>query len=192
MTLSIPVFVGTVRRDRQGIKLARFLAEQLTRRDHHATVVDAAAYDLPMLDRMYKEYPSGQAPARLEEIARIIRGADGILICAGEYNHSAQPGLLNLLDHFLEEYAWRPSAIACYSQGSFGGVRAAVQLRATLAELGMSSIPSIFPVPRIQEAFADDGTPQDPAWERRIARFLDELEWYAQALKSAREHGTPY
>jgi NAD(P)H-dependent FMN reductase len=40
------------------------------------------------------------------------------------------------LDHFLEEYFWRPSAIVCYSAGQFGGVRAAMQLRMTLAELG--------------------------------------------------------
>ena len=29
----------------------------------------------------------------------------------------------NLLDHFQTEYFFKPSAIACYSAGSFGGVR---------------------------------------------------------------------
>jgi NAD(P)H-dependent FMN reductase len=58
------------------------------------------------------------------------------------------------LDHFLEEYFWRPSAIVCYSAGQFGGVRAAMQLRMTLAELGMSSVPSIFPIPRIGQTLA--------------------------------------
>ena len=110
------------------------------------------------------------------------------MIVSGEYNHGIPPALTNLLDHFLEEYFFRPSAIVCY----FGGVRAAMQLRMTLAELGMSSIPSIFPVPKVQDAFAEDGTPTDTAMERRVGRFLDELEWYARALKEARAKGVPY
>ena len=96
------------------------------------------------------------------------------------------------MDHFLEEYFWRPSAIACYSAGPFGGVRAAMQLRAMLGELGMPSIPSLFAVPKVQDAFQDDGTAKDPAWTGRTAKFLGELEWYATALQTARAAGTPY
>ena len=98
----------------------------------------------------------------------------------------------NLLDHFLEEYFFRPSAIVCYSAGSFGGVRAAMQLRMTLAELGTVTIPSLLPIPRVQDAFDEQGQPADPASERRAARFLDELDWYARALQTARLDGTPY
>jgi NAD(P)H-dependent FMN reductase len=97
-----------------------------------------------------------------------------------------------LLDHFLEEYFWRPSAIVCYSAGAFGGVRAAMQLRAMLGELGMPSIPSIFPIPKVQDAFKDDGTPRELTYRRRVGRFLDELEWYARALQEARKAGVPY
>jgi NAD(P)H-dependent FMN reductase len=103
------------------------------------------------------------------------------LVVSGEYNHSIPPALKNMLDHFLEEWFWRPSAIACYSAGDFGGVRAAMQLRATLAELGMPSISSIFPMPKVQDQFDEDGTPRDPVHERRVGRFLKEFEWYAVA-----------
>jgi NAD(P)H-dependent FMN reductase len=192
MPLTLAVVHGSFRRDRQGIKLARFLVNQLGERGHAAPLLDAMAHPLPMLDRMYKEYPQGQAPAVLEELATVIRGADGFVIVAGEYNHGVQPGLANLLDHFLEEWFWRPSAIACYSAGAFGGVRAAMALRATLCELGMPSVPSLFPVPKIGQAFDDDGTPTDDAWPRRAKRFLDEFTWYAEALKAARAGGTPY
>jgi NAD(P)H-dependent FMN reductase len=192
MTLQIALIYGSVRSQRQGIKFARFLETQVGKRGHAATLIDALDYDLPLLDKMYKEYPAGTAPAPLEAIAQIIKPADGFLIVSGEYNHGIPPALKNLLDHFLEEWFFRPSAIACYSGGSFGGVRAAMQLRATLAELGMPSISSIFPAPRVQDAFADDGTPADPGYERRVGRFLGELEWYAQALKEARAKGLPY
>jgi len=100
--------------------------------------------------------------------------------------------LKNLLDHFLEEYFFRPSAIVCYSAGQFGGVRAAMQLRMTLAELGMPSIPSLLPVPRVQDAFTPASEPTDSAFERRAGRFFAELEWYAGALQQARAAGVPY
>jgi NAD(P)H-dependent FMN reductase len=80
----------------------------------------------------------------------------------------------------------------CYSSGQFGGVRAAVQLRAMLCELGMPSIPSILPIPRIRQAFDETGVAFDPQVDRRFGRFAAELEWYAAALRDARLKGTPY
>jgi NAD(P)H-dependent FMN reductase len=190
--LDILVIYGSVRHHRQGIKAARFILGECLARGHRATLVDPLEERLPLLDRMYKEYEPGQAPEALERLAGRIKGADAFVIVSGEYNHSIPPALSNLLDHFLEEYFWRPSAIVCYSAGAFGGVRAAMQLRAMLCELGMPSIPSLLPVPSVQDAFDDAGAPRDEAYHRRAARFLDELEWYARALKAARQGGVPY
>jgi hypothetical protein len=67
-----------------------------------------------------------------------------------------------------------------------------MQLRMTLAELGMSSIPSIFPVPRIAQALAEDGRPLEPWVEQRVDRFLAEFCWYARAMQRERAGGTPY
>ena len=192
MPLKIVILFGSVRADRQGIKAARFAERQLGARGHDVTLVDPLQEALPLLDRMYKEYPQGEAPEALERLATLYRASDAFLVVTGEYNHSAPPALTNLLDHFLEEYFFRPSAIMCYSSGQFGGVRAAVQLRSMLCELGMPSTPSMFPVPRIASAFGDDGMPTDPAMERRFARFATELEWYAEALRERRKCGVPY
>lgn len=192
MSLHFAVFYGSVRSARQGIKYARFLNAQLAARGHQVSFVDPLEYRLPFLDKMYKEYAPAAAPDPLPRLARILRAADGFLIVSGEYNHGIPPVLKNLLDHFLEEWFWRPSAIACYSAGAFGGVRAAMQLRAILGELGTPSIPSIHPMPRVQDQFEDDGTPRDLAHARRVGRFLDEFEWYAHALKTARAAGVPY
>ena len=192
MSLNFLTLYGSVRTERQGIKFARFLDAQLRKRGHASTLIDPLQYRFPLLDKMYKEYPKGAAPEHLEAVADFIRRADGFLVISGEYNHGIPPALKNMLDHFLEEWFWRPSAIACYSAGAFGGVRAAMQLRATLCELGMPSIPSIFPMPKVQDQFDEDGTPRDLGHERRAARFLDEFEWYAKALKEARKGGVPY
>jgi NAD(P)H-dependent FMN reductase len=191
MPLNLAVLLGSVRRDRMGIRAARFAMRTLEERGHKATLVDPLELQLPLLDRMYKEHPQGEAPENLEKLASLYRGADGFVIVSGEYNNGIPPALKNLLDYFLEEYFWRPSGILCYSQGSFGGVRAAMQLRMTLAELGMSSVPSLMPIPAIARALSEDGTPADARLPKSMARFLDEFEWYARALKAEREKGVP-
>jgi NAD(P)H-dependent FMN reductase len=191
-SLNIPVILGSVRRDRIGIRVARFAVAALKDRSHQFTLVDPVEHPLPLLDRMYKEYKAGEAPPVLDELAQIIKPADAYVIVSAEYNNSIPPALSNLLDHFLEEYYFKPSAIVCYSAGPFGGVRAAMQLRAMLAEMGMSSIPSLLPFPKAQDMLDADGKPTGDRPGKSAARFFDELEWYANALRAARERGRPY
>ena len=192
MPLVCPVILGSVRSDRQGLRVARFLIAQLAARGWEAPLVDPAELKLPLLDRMYKEHPKGAAPPPLEDLATLYRRADAFVVVSAEYNHSVPPALSNTLDHFLEEYFWRPSAICCYSAGQYGGVRAAMQLRAMLAELGMPSIPSLLPVPRVGRALDEAGTAAEDWLAKAAGRFLDELTWYAEALKAQRQKGTPY
>jgi NAD(P)H-dependent FMN reductase len=192
MSLTVPVILGSVRTDRIGIRAARFLTARLEARGHAAPLVDPAALKLPLLDRMYKEYPAGTAPEPLSRLADLYRRSDAFLVVSAEYNHGVPPALSNVLDHFLEEYYWRPSAICCYSAGQYGGVRAAMPLRAMLAEMGMPSIPSLLPIPRLQKAIDEAGAPAEPWLETSAKRFLDELEWYAEALRERRQRGTPY
>jgi NAD(P)H-dependent FMN reductase len=190
--MDFAVLLGSMRRDRVGPRAAKLVIRELERRGHVAHLVDPLELQLPLLDRMYKEYPAGEAPEQLERLAALYRGVDGFIIVSGEYNHGIPPALKNLLDHFLEEYFWRPSGIVCYSAGAFGGVRAAMQLRMTLAELGMPSISSLLPIPRIAQALDEQGVAADPITDRSAGRFLDELLWHARALAEARKAGTPY
>jgi NAD(P)H-dependent FMN reductase len=192
MLLNIPVILGTVRSQRVGPRVAKFIVRTLQERGQSPTLVDPLEFPLPLLDKMYKEYPAGQAPPVLERLAQIIKPADAYVIVSAEYNHSIPPALSNLLDHFLEEYFFKPSAIACYSPSGFGGVRAAMQLRAMLAEMGMASIPSILPFPKVQDLLDENGTPQDERVKKSADRFLAELEWHAEALKAQRAKGRPY
>jgi NAD(P)H-dependent FMN reductase len=190
--MKFTVILGSVRSDRQGTRAARFVERGLVARGHEVTLVDPVEYRLPLLDRMYKEYPKGTAPDVLERLATLYRASDGFVVVSGEYNHSIPPALSNLLDHFLEEYFFRPSAIVSYSTGQFGGVRAAMQLRAMLGELGMPSISTIFSLPRIGKTLTEDGEAVDAAYPHRFARFASEFEWYADALRVARTNGLPY
>jgi len=186
--LKTVVLYGSARRDRQGINAARFVVRKLEERGHNVTLVDSQEYELPMLDWMHKEYEPGQAPAAMQNVADLLSAADGFVVVSGEYNHSIPAALKNLLDHFQSEYHYKPSGIITYSAGPFGGVRALANLRAILAELGTPSIPTAFPISQIGAAFDDEGGSLDSSYERRIVPFLDEFEWYANALRHARNH----
>ncbi|MFQ6005305.1 MAG: NADPH-dependent FMN reductase [Woeseia sp.] len=184
--LNTAVIYGSARRHRQGIRAARYIVRKLEERGHDVTLVDSNEHQLPFLDLMYKEYDAGKAPDSMETLGRILETAEGFVIVSAEYNHSVPAALKNLLDHYQTEYLYKPSAIVTYSAGAFGGVRALVNLRGILAELGTPSIPSAFPVPQIRNAFDDDGNALDQAYDKRVVKFLDEFEWYATALKHAR------
>ncbi len=190
MSLNTAVIYGSARRERQGIKAVRFVVRKLEERDHTVTLVDTLEHELPMLDLMYKEYDDGKAPAAMEKVGQILAAADGFVVVSAEYNHSIPAALKNLLDHYQSEYFYKPSAIVTYSAGPFGGVRALINLRAILAELGTPSIPSAFPVSQIQDAFDDDGVALERAYDDRVVKFLDEFEWYANAMKCARDRET--
>lgn len=187
MALKVVLVYGSVRENRQGIKAARFMKKKLEERGYEVNFIDPKEWDLPLLEKMYKSYEEGQVPEKLEKLQKIISEADGYVLVSAEYNHGPPAPLKNLLDHFLEEYYAKASALVTYSAGSFGGVRAAVQWRAILSEMGMPSIPTVLPVPRVQDSFDEDGNPEDEKWHERSERFLNEFEWYATALKSQRD-----
>src|SRR3984893_18481430 len=180
----ILVFYGSYRSDRTGIRLAQFVVERLRQRGEDVELIDAKAINLPMLDRMYKEYPKGQAPDRLEQLAEKIRNADGFVFVTGEYNWGVQPGLKNLTDHFLEEWFWRPAAIVSYSAGRLSGARAAMAWHGTLSEMGMVVISSSLAVGPIAQTLSENGEPIGEAGKqlsRAFPRFADDLVWWIEA-----------
>jgi NAD(P)H-dependent FMN reductase len=194
MSHRILVFYGSYRSDRMGIRLAQFIIEGLRGRGLDAELIDAKAVGLPMLDRMYKEYPKGEAPAALEKLAGQIREADGFVFITGEYNWGIQPGLKNLTDHFLEEWFWRPAAIASYSGGRLSGARASTAWHGTLSEMGMVVISSTIAVGPISHALSAEGQPTGDAGQaltRSFPRFADDLMWWVEAAKAQRAKQKP-
>src|ERR1700675_2556042 len=194
MSNQILVFYGSYRSDRMGIRLAEFVVERLRRRGDAVQLIDPKAVNLPMLDRMYKEYPPGEAPEQLQGLASKIRAADGFVFVTGEYNWGIQPGLKNLTDHFLEEWFWRPAAIASYSAGRLSGVRAATAWHGTLSEMGMVVISSTIAVGPIAQTLSEQGEPTGEggkALERAFPRFADDLAWWVEAAKAQRARKPP-
>ncbi|MGJ4996596.1 NADPH-dependent FMN reductase [Bradyrhizobium sp. HKCCYLS3077] len=194
MSNRILVFYGSYRSDRMGIRLAQFVVDGLRGKGQDVELIDAKAVGLPMLDRMFKEYKPGEAPAAMAELAAKIRAADGFVFVTGEYNWGMQPGLKNLTDHFLEEWFWRPAAIASYSAGRLSGARAATAWHGTLSEMGMVVVSSTLAVGPIGQALSEDGTlvgDAGKALAHAFPRFADDLLWWVEAGREQRARRTP-
>jgi NAD(P)H-dependent FMN reductase len=186
---NIAVFVGSVRRDRKGIRVARWIERKLQERNPKVYFIDPMGLDLPLLDRMYKEMDNPSE--KLVELNK-IKDAEGFVPVTPEYNRSTSSALKNTLDYFLEEYYFKPSAIVSYSPGLFGGINAAQQLRLVFAELGSPSIPSSFAIPKVHKVFDEAGNLVDESYDKRVSKFLDEFDWYVNALANQRSRGTLY
>jgi NAD(P)H-dependent FMN reductase len=194
MAVRILVFYGSYRSDRMGIRLAHYVVASLGARGADVELIDAKAIGLPMLDRMFKEYPPGSAPEALATLAAKIRAADAFVFVTGEYNWGMQPGLKNLTDHFLEEWFWRPAAIASYSAGRFAGARSALLWHGTLSEMGMIVVSSTLAVGPIAQSLTAEGKPVGPAGlmlDQAFPRFADELFWWTEAAKMQRARKAP-
>ena len=188
------LFYGSYREPRNGIRLVRYLLSRMPARGLDVEFIDAREVGLPMLNRMYKEYPKGTAPEAMESLAQKIKAADGFVFVCGEYNWGVQPGLKNLTDHFLEEWFWRPAAIASYSLQHTGGARSAYNWHATLNEMGMVVVSSSLTVSPITGALTEDGEPigeSGACLEKRFPRFIDDLVWWMDAASAQRARAAP-
>ena len=134
---------------------------------------------------MYKDYDPGHAPAKMEELAEHIRTADGFVVVRESITIPIQPGLSNLMDHYLEEYFFRPAGIVSsrlVALGEYGQPYSYVLFCQRLE----CSISSIFAISKIGESLDEAGTSQAIALTKRVGQFLDELEWYEEALQRQR------
>ena len=117
------------------------------------------------------------------------------MFVTGEYNWGMQPGLKNLTDHFLEEWFWRPAAIACYSAGRFAGARAATGVaRHALRNGHGGDFEHDRGRARSRRPCRADGKPTGEggkALEHAFPRFADDLAWWMEAAKAQRQRKTP-
>ena len=72
MQLKYAVLLGSVRRDRMGIRAARLIMTALAARGHAPTLVDPLVLQLPLLDRMYKEYPNRRGAREPRDVGRAL------------------------------------------------------------------------------------------------------------------------
>ena len=181
MAYYIPILVGSTRRERQSIKVARFVLARLQARKGVATeLLDLLEYNFPIMEeRLHRR---DDPPPRLREYGEKIGRADSLIIVTPEYNNGYPGVLKNALDYLLPEYERKPIGIVTVSAGGFGGINCLAQLRLVALGMGALPIPENLSVSRVHDTFNEDGTPNDPAYEKRAAAFLDEVLWFAEAI----------
>jgi len=179
--LSIPVILGTNRKGRMSGHAARFVCQELQKRDG----VQTELIDIGCLEHHLDDNGQGTGDSGFAER---MTHADGIVIVAPEYNH-AMPGLLkHVLDSCLKEYIHKAAGIVAVSAGPFGGTRVIETSLPVLRELGLVTIFWDVNVGSVAKVFDEHGTLLDPAFVRRTEKFLGELIWMAKTLRYGREN----
>ncbi|XP_052086450.1 NADH-dependent flavin reductase subunit 2-like [Mytilus californianus] len=183
------LFLGTVRENRVGLRVARFMKKQLEKRNYEVEMFDPLEMKFPMLHKPVHFYGPERkgCPQWLLDAENKVKAADAFIVVSGEYNHSIPPALSNMLDHFPGSiFSYKPSAIVCYSPGIYGGMRAAMALRPLLSEIGTLSVSNIFGIPEVHKALDEEGAPKNDHMEKGAGKLLDQLDWYATAMKNHR------
>lgn len=191
MSLDIAVIYGSVRENRQGIKAAKFVVNQLKEAGFDVAFIDSLEFNLPFYQKGFAQYEPDEAPENLKSLSKILSEADAYIIVTAEYNHGMPPALSNLMSHFNKEYKKKPAGIVSYSSGPFGGIRASGVMREFLSAIGIVAIPTVFPVSNVEKSFDEKGNALDAKYIRRIEKFIEEFNWYSVALKKEREFDTP-
>jgi len=179
--LNIPVLLGTNRKERQSVHVAKWLVGQMEMRPEIRTrLFDVADFKLP-----HDDYGQGLKDSFPEWRDAIIQ-ADGLVLVTPEYNHG-YPGVMKaLLDLLLREYIHKAVAFVGVSAGPWGGTRVIETLLPTARELGLAVTFTDLNFPKIERVFDAEGKLLDPLFEKRAAGFLDELVWMSRVLKWGR------
>lgn len=177
--MRLAIVLGSVRENRFGHVVATWLARHA--REHggfEVDLVDLAEFDIP--NDMSRN-------ADVEEFARRIDEADAFVVLSPEYNHSFAGPLKTAIDALKEEWKAKPVGFVAYG-GMSGGLRAVEALRLVFAELHAVTIRDTVSFHVARTRFDEDGNPiEADAVAVAADTMLNELLWFADALKSARE-----
>ena len=184
--LNIKVILASTREGRNGEKVARWfygIAEQ--HEGINAELVDLLDWPLPFFNAA-KGPSSGTIAPEAERWAELIDAADGFVIVTPEYNHGYPAQLKNALDHLYHQWVRKPVAFVSYGGGA-GGTRAAEQLRTVAIELQMAPIRATVALPMFSTLFDENGQVKAESLNDSARTLLNDLVWWGNALKAARE-----
>ena len=195
--LKTVVILGSTREKRIGGTVGEYICSQLeTRGGHDVTVLDPRelhdGFFMRLMEKAFFHYKKGESvPPALTSTSKVLRDADAYIICTPEMNHTIAPGLTNLMNYFGSSiYSKKPSGIATYSAGVWGGARCGVALRPYLSELGCLPVSATFQLSQAWRngTFDENGQLDPDSMAAKSAiKMLEQVEWHARAMRAARE-----
>ncbi|MDR6782040.1 NAD(P)H-dependent FMN reductase [Pedobacter africanus] len=179
----IVIISSSVRKGRNSHRTALFFQNFITSNAVASVeILDLKNYDFPIFEERLRFFEN---PTMLMlEFASKVKNADGVIIVTPEYNGGYPSSLKNVVDLLYDEWRKKPVAIATNSAGPFGGTQVITSLQFSLWKIGAWTVPAMFPVPKVQEAFDENGVPADEAGtHKRATIFINELLWCMEAKK---------
>jgi NAD(P)H-dependent FMN reductase len=190
---NLVIIVGSVRAGRFGPVVASWVADQATQHGgFDTTVVDLADIDIPLSLPAESPKYAGDAyprPTGMTALTDALAAADAVILVTPEYNHSYPASLKAAIDWHFSQWAAKPVAFVSYG-GAAGGRHAVLHLENVLTELHAVTIRDGLAFPNYFTAW-EDSQPADPNTVGYAKALLDQLSWWAGALRSARE-AVPY
>ncbi|MEV5607749.1 NAD(P)H-dependent oxidoreductase [Streptomyces sp. NPDC052225] len=188
--LRVAIVIGSTREGRLAPTVGSWFTQQAATHapDTHFDVIDLADLELP---DAHPGWGHQHTPNQAELAAR-VDAADAFVIVTPEYNHSFPAHLKHFIDLHRSEWKAKPVGFVSYG-GVAGGLRAVEQLRLVFAELHCATVRDGVSFHKAHAGlFAEDGAAHDEDGASGAAKvMLDQLHWWARALRTARaEH--PY
>src|SRR6516165_7391074 len=108
-----------------------------TLRERFAEIADLTIWDLAPIPSYNQDFEGDKRPAPVKELLAAIDAADGLVLCAPEFNHSIPGVLKNALDWasrpaFTSVMAYKPVVLMATARGSLGGARCLEHMRVAL------------------------------------------------------------
>ena len=169
------LLMGSYRKNANGRRVMRFFEGIAKEGGWGRKVVSGRALNVSFLADTYAKLKD--PPSCLKTLQEIFHQCDGFLLISGEYNHLPQPGLLNMLNFFYQEYAGKVAGLVTYSVGLYGGMRSEAALRTFTAALNLITLPHMFTIGKITQEIDENGQTLDKELQKKALSFcLDMLK----------------
>ncbi len=186
----ILALAGSTRTESWNKKLIRCAAQAAQQAGAEVTLLDLRELRLPLYDGDL-EKRSG-LPEGAQELKRMMKAHDGLLISSPEYNSSISAVLKNAIDWAsrptgdavpLEAFVGRVAGLMSASPGALGGLRGLVHLRMILGNIQVLVVPEQLAIPKANEAFDEGGNLKDEKQRAGIEKIARRVVEVARRLK---------
>jgi NAD(P)H-dependent FMN reductase len=178
---NIAILSSSVRTGRKSNRVADYFKNYIEE-NKMATVeiLDLNTYQFPIFDERLKFQKNPSAEAI--QFSDKIKKSDAVIIVTPEYNGGYPAALKNAIDLLTDEWRQKPVGIVTVSSGAFGGSQVVTALQFSLWKMKAFTVPAMFPVPKVEEAFDENGKPSDKTGtDKRAAGFTKEVIWAMEA-----------
>ncbi len=180
----ISIISSSIRKGRKSHNVSLYFQHYLLSNNLATTeIIDLKEYGFPIFEDTLKTMLNPSE--KVLEFAHKVKSSDGIIIVTPEYNGGYPASLKNAIDLLYDEWRHKPIGIVSVSTGPFGGSQALVSLQFTLWKMKAWTMPEMFSVPNVQNAYDEKGNATDKTVTDKLAAvFIKELLWCIAADKA--------